>query len=83
MIAARMPDMQMPASTGCRYLPDITMNTFSLSGPASGGSISSTPASPTMIAATSTTITHPIATRRAVGISPGLRIAMNRARMCG
>ena len=59
------------------------MKTFSLSAPASGGAMIAAPARPTTTAASSTMITQPIATRRAVGISSAERIAMKRARMCG
>jgi len=44
MIAARIPDRQMPASTGCRCVVAIWMNTFPASGPCSGGAIRPRPA---------------------------------------
>ena len=75
--------MQMPASTGCRYSLDITMNTFSLSAPASGGAMSSAPAMPDDDRGQQHD-DHPAhrdPSRR--GHLAGERIAMNRARMCG
>ena len=83
MMAAMTPARHTPASTGCRKVVDITMNTFSVSVPVRVCGNNSRPVSPTITAATSTTITQTIATRRAVVMWATDLAAMKRARMCG